>query len=155
MDASRRHPRVQSGADCSTWGACKVRLSEHLHRLAELSAHAAVAPTIAIAVAVFLGALTIAGDPASWQTAFATTASAITLVMVFVIQHTQSRQQAAIQLKLDELVRSTPGADDRLVHIEISHEDELKELDDHRSAQHGSLRPETHERRTVRISGEA
>jgi low affinity Fe/Cu permease len=125
----------------SSWRACKSQLSRQLHRLAELSAHAAVAPVVAIAVAVFLGALAIVDDPTSWQAAFATTASAVTLVMVFVIQHTQTRQLAALQLKLDELVQATPGADDRLVHIEISPEDELAELHEYRTAHHGSLRP--------------
>jgi low affinity Fe/Cu permease len=138
---SRRRGPAQ-GECSSSWSTCKSHLSRQLHRLADLSAHAAVAPVVAIAVAVFLGALAVVDDPDSWQTAFATTASAVTLVMVFVIQHTQTRQQAALQLKLDELVQATPGADDHLVHIEISPEDELAELHEHRSAHHGSLRHE-------------
>ena len=42
----------------------------------------------------------------------------MTTIMVFTIQHTQSREQAATQLKLDELIRALPGADDHLVHVE-------------------------------------
>jgi low affinity Fe/Cu permease len=49
---------------------------------------------------------------------FAAVAAGITLVMVFVIQHTQTRQQIALQHKLDELLRALPGADERLIHLE-------------------------------------
>ena len=41
----------------------------------------------------------------------------MTTIMVFTIQHTQSREQAATQLKLDELIRALPGADDHLVQL--------------------------------------
>ncbi len=44
--------------------------------------------------------------------------SAITLVMVFAIQHTQGREQAATQRKLDELIRALPGADESLMMLE-------------------------------------
>jgi low affinity Fe/Cu permease len=33
-------------------------------------------------------------------------------------QHTQTRQQIALQHKLDELLRALPGADERLIHLE-------------------------------------
>jgi len=56
--------------------------------------------------------------PISWLATFSAGAAAITLVMVFVIQHTQSREQLATQLKLDELIRALPQADDHLVHVE-------------------------------------
>jgi low affinity Fe/Cu permease len=45
-------------------------------------------------------------------------ASAITLVMVFALQHTQTREQAALQRKIDELIRALPGADEGLVQLE-------------------------------------
>jgi low affinity Fe/Cu permease len=44
--------------------------------------------------------------------------SAVTLVMVFAIQHTQGREQAATQRKLDELIRALPGADESLMMLE-------------------------------------
>jgi low affinity Fe/Cu permease len=52
----------------------------------------------------------------------------VTLVTVFVLQHTQSRQQAALQRKLDELLRVLPGADSRLVQVETASEHELADL---------------------------
>ena len=63
------------------------------------------------------------------QLAFATVCSGITVTMVFVIQHTQRRAQQATQLKLDELLRSLPQADDRVVKVEASSDAELDELE--------------------------
>ena len=69
------------------------------------------------------------GFSASSEAAFAAVSSAITLIMVFVIQHTQSREQRALQVKLDELVRALPQADDSFVHVEGSSDEELQELE--------------------------
>lgn len=44
------------------------------------------------------------GFPGRWETVFQTLVAALTLAMVFVIQHTQARQQAATQRKLDEIL---------------------------------------------------
>ncbi len=43
--------------------------------------------------------------PSGWQRIFRTLVAAVTVVMVFVIQHTQARHQAATQRKLDEILR--------------------------------------------------
>jgi low affinity Fe/Cu permease len=60
--------------------------------------------------------------------------------MLFVIQHTQNRHQVAVQLKLDELIRATPEADDLLVQIENAKDEELIEREQDHLAQHDSLR---------------
>jgi low affinity Fe/Cu permease len=49
---------------------------------------------------------------------FQSLVAAITLTMVFVIQHTQARHQAATQRKLDEILRALPEADNSLVNLE-------------------------------------
>ena len=69
-----------------------------------------------------------AGHTSKWLTAFQSLAAAVTLVMVFALQHTQARQQAAVQRKLDELLRVQPGADQRLLHVESAHPAELDAL---------------------------
>jgi low affinity Fe/Cu permease len=66
-----------------------------------------------------------AGFPARWETIFQTVVAALTLVMVFVIQHTQARHQRATQRKLDEILLAIPGTDNALVTLEHASDDEL------------------------------
>lgn len=79
-------------------------------------------PSIAIGIIGAMIAMIVAGAalgfPRGWVAAFEVSASAVTLVMVFAIQHTQGREQAATQRKLDELLRALPGADESLMMLE-------------------------------------
>ena len=43
-------------------------------------------------------------------------------------------------MKLDELIRSSPQADDLLVHIETAHDDELLEREQSQIEHHTALR---------------
>ena len=72
----------------------------------------------------------VTGFPSWWQITLYSTTSAVTVVMVFAIQHTQHRQQLVTQRKLDELVRAQPGADDRMIAAETATDDELDDLMD-------------------------
>jgi len=47
-----------------------------------------------------------------------TIAAATTLAMVFVIQQTQARAQAATQRKLDAILLASPDADNTLITLE-------------------------------------
>jgi low affinity Fe/Cu permease len=78
----------------------------------------------------------VTGFPAGWETVFETVVSALTLAMVFVIQHTQARHQRATQRKLDEILLAIPGTDNALVTLEHASDDELHSI----GHQHLSLR---------------
>jgi hypothetical protein len=54
------------------------------------------------------------GFPGRGERVFQSLVAALTLAMVFVIQHTQAREQAATQRKLDEILQALPGADHSL-----------------------------------------
>jgi low affinity Fe/Cu permease len=92
------------------------------------------------AVAVWLIVSAAVGFPGRWETVFQTLVAALTLAMVFVIQHTQARQQAATQRKLDEILRALPGADNSLLTLEHASDDELRAAgDSHRETRRAAL----------------
>ena len=66
--------------------------------------------------------------PDWWQTALYVVAGSVTFVKVFVIQHTQQRQIAATQRKLDVLLRSSKQADSALIAVEEASDGELEAL---------------------------
>lgn len=65
----------------------------------------------------------------TWQLVINTGTTIVTFLMVFLIQNTQNRDSKALQLKLDELIRSTKGARLHYISLEDLEDDELEELD--------------------------
>lgn len=61
----------------------------------------------------------------TWQLIINTGTTIATFLMVFLIQNTQNRDSRVLQLKLDELLRSSPGARNSLVELEDLTEEEL------------------------------
>jgi low affinity Fe/Cu permease len=115
-------------------------LSRALRRLDHLIAHSAAAGVVGAMVGAFVVSLAIAGFPESWEVAFSTVAAAVTLVMVFVLHHTQRREQVATQLKLDELIRALPQADDHYVRVQAAADDEVQELEERHMEHHRATR---------------
>lgn len=71
-------------------------------------------------VAILLWALTgpLFDYSDTWQLLVNTSTTIITFLMVFVIQNSQNRDGAALQAKLDELIRAVSGARDDFIGIE-------------------------------------
>ena len=116
------------------------RISRVLHWVGDITARASATVLVTVVVVVYAVVLGVKGFPGRWQMSFSTAAEAVTLIMLFVIQHTQNRQQLVTQLKLDELIRSSPQADDLLVHLEVAEDAELIEREQDQLAHHEALR---------------
>jgi low affinity Fe/Cu permease len=71
----------------------------------------------------------VLGFSADWLTGFEVGTSTVTLMMLFVIQHTQGREQAATQRKLDELLRALPEAESGLMMLEEASDDEMRDVE--------------------------
>ncbi|MFN8513975.1 MAG: low affinity iron permease family protein [Thermomicrobiales bacterium] len=61
-----------------------------------------------------------------WQLVINTGTTIITFLMVFIIQNTQNRDNQAIQLKLDELIRAVEKARNDLIDLEDVSDEELE-----------------------------
>jgi low affinity Fe/Cu permease len=64
----------------------------------------------------------------TWQLVINTSTTIVTFLMVFLIQNTQNRDARAIHLKLDELIRATAKARNKLIDLENLSEMELDQL---------------------------
>jgi len=69
----------------------------------------------------------IFGFSDTWQLVINTGTTIVTFLMVFLIQNSQNRDSAAIQVKLDELIR-VGAARNSMVGIEHLTDDELEDL---------------------------
>ena len=63
----------------------------------------------------------------TWQLVINTGTTIVTFLMVFLIQNTQNRDSAAIQVKLDELIRAVDKARNELIGLEQRSEVEIEE----------------------------
>jgi len=107
----------------------EAHTSRFLHLLQSLSATTTASALSALACVVALGWALDSWHPDQILAWFGAISSAVTLVMVFVLQHTQTRQQAALQLKLDEILRALPRADERLIKLESASTEDLDEAE--------------------------
>ncbi len=86
----------------------------------------------------------------TWQLVINTGTTIITFLIVFLIQNSQNRDAAAIQAKLDEIIRTIDGARDAFIGIEhlterqlrailVAIEDECNESQVDRDASHAAV----------------
>lgn len=101
-------------------------------KFARLSARWTGRPSAFILAVVFILVWIVTGPifhfSDTWQLVINTATTIVTFLMVFLIQNTQNRDSEAVQLKLDELLRSTSGAHNALLEIEELSEEELDEI---------------------------
>jgi low affinity Fe/Cu permease len=114
----------------------KMAIVKKFGEFSNLIARASGRP-VAFAAAILLTTIWLIMGPifdfsTSWQLIANTTTSVITFLMVFVIQTSQNRDTAAIQAKLDELIRATEGHP-ALVGIEEHTQDEIAQIKEERS----------------------
>ncbi len=64
----------------------------------------------------------------TWQLVINTGTTIVTFLMVFLIQNTQNREGAALQGKLDELIRALEAAENRFIGLEQRDETEITAL---------------------------
>ncbi len=106
-------------------------LSKRFAAIATAMAHAVGKPVtfVLCCVTVILWAASgpFLGFSDTWQLVINTGTTIVTFLMVFLIQNTQNRDGAAIQVKLDELIRAS-AASDRYIDIEDLTEEELEDL---------------------------
>jgi low affinity Fe/Cu permease len=85
--------------------------------------------TFVLAVGVVLGWAAVGplfGFSDTWQLVVNTGTTIVTFLMVFLIQNTQNRDSAAMQIKLDELIRALDGARTSMLDLEQLDEEELE-----------------------------
>jgi low affinity Fe/Cu permease len=126
--------------DVTTEVPPRTRLSPYLHRFDRIVAHSSMVGVVAVVVLGSGVALVLADFPAFWESLFSTVAWSVTLVMLFLLHHTQRREQVATQLKLDELIRALPQADDHFVRVQAAEDEEVQELEQRHIEHHQATR---------------
>ena len=91
-------------------------------RLARWSARATGEPVTAVAATAIVLVWALSGPifnfSDTWQLIINTGTTVATFLMVFVIQNSQNTDSAAVQLKLDELIRAVSGAKNSRLSVE-------------------------------------
>ena len=109
-------------------------MQEKFRQVAERIATLAGTPS-AFLIALFFVVLWAISGPVfgfsdTWQLIINTGTTIVTFLMVFLIQNAQNRDTVAVQLKLDELLRSIKGARTEMININQLSDKDLDRLRD-------------------------
>ena len=110
----------------------KLKTARIFNRISGYITHKAGSPTVSVIAFLIIIIWAILGPvfhfSDTWQLFINTGTTIITFLMVFIIQQSQNKDTAAIQLKLNELIASNEKASNRLVDIEDLTEEEIMVL---------------------------
>ena len=103
-------------------------------RMATGAATVVGSPAVFIFAVATIGAWLVTGPifhfSDTWQLVINSWTNIATFLVVFLIQNTQNRDSKAINLKLDELIRSLEGAHNEMIDIERLSDKDLERLAD-------------------------
>jgi low affinity Fe/Cu permease len=80
------------------------------------------------AAIAWLGLGASSGFPRWWELTATAGVPFVTLLMVVIVLHAQSHDDRAIQLKLDELIRATSVANNRMMTLEDASSEDLDRI---------------------------
>ena len=107
------------------------KLSQAFRNFAEATARYSGKPAAFLIAAAVIVAWAVTGPMFgfndTWQLVINTGTTIVTFLMVFLIQNSQNRDSAAVQIKLDELIRST-RARNSLLDVDNLDEDALERI---------------------------
>jgi low affinity Fe/Cu permease len=110
----------------------RQRAAQGFTRFASKAAHIVGTPWVfalaGLSILVWAGLGPMLDYSEVWQLTVNTGTTIVTFLMVFLIQNTQNRDSAAMQIKLDELIRAVKGADNAMLDLEELTEEELEEF---------------------------
>jgi len=138
----------------------KTRFNQAFSAAANAVAHAAGMPVTFLACCAIVVIWAVSGPffgfSDTWQLIINTGTTIITFLMVFLIQNTQNRDGAAIQAKLDELIRAGHG-ENTFIGIEHLTEEEVAEFRERceKAAQRQGVVVEIEEKRKSSSAGKA
>jgi low affinity Fe/Cu permease len=109
-----------------------MRTFRSLDSMANAIARVVGSPVATLAAVISVAALGLAGPffhfSQRWQLVVNTILTLVTFLMVFLIQHTQNGDTAALHIKLDELIRVIEQADKSLLDLEHASHGDIESL---------------------------